>query len=823
LEGFKRWIALLATITLLLLSLMSGLISAAPNKEWKEDEGEQSSVIGEEADEEGLGDEVTAGDPCDDESNAFDESESSTEPEDPDSDLREGLFANEGPEVSGSDALLLTVDPELPLTGNGVEPELFDPWQSGDAEDECAQAGCSADYAWKLNAAAPNGVYPTGQGNTITITNSDGYYFDWSSVWPVTCVIVVRGNIAHVFYYCPDGSYDDTGLYGPLKEDGTPYEISHVTFCFNAPEEGLGSICGTKWEDLDCDGLGDITVDGVTIILLDEQGKEVERTKTSDGGKYCFKDLEPGTYTVMEDLSVDDLDEDWYPKNPLSGRYEGIVLAAGQEITGKDFVNARYGSICGIKWEDLDCDGEGDIPVEGVTVELWQKLELNDIISAAALILNGDGWTYLTETKTAADGSYCFEGLMPGLYKVREVLDEDQEKEWYFKNPESGELEVTLGCGENAEGKDFVNARYLSISGTKWDGPNDTPVEGILIELLQNGEVIETTVTDVDGKYSFSGLKPGTYTVKEALTEEQLEEWYIVSPEGGIYEDLALVCGQPIEDLDFVNARYGSISGYKYEDMNGDGVPDADDPGFEGVTINLMQGDEIVATTTTDEDGMFSFEKVIPGTYDIEELLDVGVNTKASPIISGVIVVSGKETVLDESVGQYFLNYRLGSITGFKYLDFGVIGAFDEDDDKRWDGKTNPIIIELLKVGDDKGKFASVDSEGVFFFGELEPGTYIVREVTPLPADVVSSKNNEVKVTVRSGENVVLGEKDYFLNYFETEVAPEIITPPEQPAIAPQQLPRTGWDQLPLMLAAAVLVLLGLMALALGIVRFNRS
>ncbi len=120
-----------------------------------------------------------------------------------------------------------------------VDPVLFDPWQSGNAAYECAQAGCTAAYAYKVDAPAPNGDYTTGDGNTITISNSDSYTFHWSSVWPVTCVIVVGGGQANVFYY-PGGRYSDTSLYAPLN-DNTPdeddtFQISHVTFCYNSVE-----------------------------------------------------------------------------------------------------------------------------------------------------------------------------------------------------------------------------------------------------------------------------------------------------------------------------------------------------------------------------------------------------------------------------------------------------------------------------------------------------------------------------------------------------------------------------------------------------------
>jgi hypothetical protein len=126
----------------------------------------------------------------------------------------------------------------VPFTGAmaaSVDPVLFDPWQSGNAEFECNQAGCTeADYAYKIEgwgAENKDGTYEH-EGNTITISNDDGYTFDWASEYPVTCVIVVRGNIALVYYYGVDGAYSDTDLWGPNNQ-----QISHVTFCFKEPPQ----------------------------------------------------------------------------------------------------------------------------------------------------------------------------------------------------------------------------------------------------------------------------------------------------------------------------------------------------------------------------------------------------------------------------------------------------------------------------------------------------------------------------------------------------------------------------------------------------------
>ena len=134
-----------------------------------------------------------------------------------------------------------------------VTPETVSPWQSGNAQFECSKVGTYM-YAYKIDnwdTVDENGTYtatfPYGHSNNITITNSDGTYFDWSaSPNPIGAVIVKGGNAANVFKYDPQ-AYSDTHLYAPNNASGKPAKVSHTTFCWNPQAECFAYE--TAWAD----------------------------------------------------------------------------------------------------------------------------------------------------------------------------------------------------------------------------------------------------------------------------------------------------------------------------------------------------------------------------------------------------------------------------------------------------------------------------------------------------------------------------------------------------------------------------------------------
>ncbi len=261
-----------------------------------------------------------------------------------------------------------------------------------------------------------------------------------------------------------------------------------------------------------------------------------------------------------------------------------------------------------------------------------------------------------------------------------------------------------------------------NISGTAYEDKNGNSVidsgealSGWTIRLTgPDGEV--GALTGEDGSYRFEHLKAGSYTVAETLPTG----WKAINPESGSYS-VDLLEGDAA-DKNFANKLTSySISGMKYNDLNGNGVNDGE-PGMENWKITLSgttQGNEAVQKEfTTAKDGSYRFETLLPGTYTIAEVEQSGwVRTAPHEGSYSVVLVDADVT------GKDFGNHGSWSISGANFNDLNGNGVRDGDDTAL--GNWN---IQLAKDGSIINA-TTTGQDGSYAFKNLPPGKYTVSEV----------------------------------------------------------------------------------------------
>jgi hypothetical protein len=225
---------------------------------------------------------------------------------------------------------------------------------------------------------------------------------------------------------------------------------------------------------------------------------------------------------------------------------------------------------------------------------------------------------------------------------------------------------ATTNKGDTSGPLDVPINIYFNISGYKYEDADGNPatlgvgakLDNWIIELYKLDnlvEVLQGTATTGDttkswptGYYEFANLGPGQYVVREQVQPG----WQRIYPISGKY-DIDSAIGT-YGSLDFGNFEYAKICGYKFNDLNGDGIWDpVNEPGLQGWTITLTGIDSLEGVVNdskvTDVNGRYCFENLWASDengYTIAEVPQAGwTQTYPTPIPPGnytnVIVTSG--------------------------------------------------------------------------------------------------------------------------------------------------------------------------------------
>ena len=158
-------------------------------------------------------------------------------------------------------------------------------------------------------------------------------------------------------------------------------------------------------------------------------------------------------------------------------------------------------------------------------------------------------------------------------------------------------------------------------------------------------------------------------------------------------------------DNDFGNFQLGSKSGYKWNDLDGNGTWDEGEPPIPGVTIELRSGDAAVASTTTDAEGYYEFVGLKAGSYTVAEVCKAGwiqtypttdgTEESCGDGVHSITVISGYAET-DNNFG----NFALGTKGGYKWNDLDGDGKWDVgaelgDAEAGTDGPVEPALAGL--------------------------------------------------------------------------------------------------------------------------------
>ena len=497
-------------------------------------------------------------------------------------------------------------------------------------------------------------------------------------------------------------------------------------------------------------------ISGVEIQLYGEDGQLVGTTTTDSSGHYEFGDLAPGTYTVVEVQPNGYLDGDEAVGNvggqsngvlATNDTIAGITLTSGSEGVRYDFCEHIPAELCGTVWHDANNDGVRDPnedTIANVTIQLFDE--------------NGE---LVAETITDSNGRYCFKELIPGTYKVNEIQPSDfadgKDSVGTVGGVTLGDVandmysSITLNGGDKGINYDFGEIRLGSISGMVHGDANgdctfepsegDRPLEDVLLILSDaDGNEVARTRTDANGQYSFDGLEPGTYSVREVTPDGYIDGAEVLGSQGGQvtndrFSEITITSGVAATNYDFCEHIPAELCGTVWHDQNNDGIQQSGEETIANVTIQLFDADgNIVAETVTDADGNYCFKNLIPGTYCVHEIQpdgfvdgkdSIGSNngTQENDKFCEVTLQGG-----DKAVNYDFGEIKLSQISGQVHADGNGDCVFNPADG---DEPLADVTLELLDANGQVIATTQTDSQGNYSFNDLLPGEYSIRQVQP--------------------------------------------------------------------------------------------
>src|SRR5215471_7102744 len=494
-------------------------------------------------------------------------------------------------------------------------------------------------------------------------------------------------------------------------------DVSTLDFGNQALPNAIG---GFKFEDLNANGArdpGEPPLPGVTIVLT-VAGGTTQRTAVTDvNGNFLFTDVTPGSYVLTEVVP--------YGFSQTKPATDGIpvTLASGGSSLDSVFGNFHgilTGTVSGLKFNDANGNGVQD-PGEGG-------------LAGVTITLSGGGTT--RTAVTGSDGTFSFTAVPFGTYTLSETPPVNFVQ---TAPPPPGTISVLVDFGhQSVTGSAFGNRAIPgSIAGTKFNDLNGNGVRdagepglsGVVITLRNNasGQAI-TATSDASGNFSFLGLQPGTYTLSETVPAGFNQ----TAPAAPGTFTINLAASQNATGFLFGNqaqgqgGQTGSISGTKFNDLNGNGVRDPGEPGLAGVTMQLRNSSGQVTSQTTTASGDFSFAQLPAGTYVVSEVVPPGFKQTAPPAPgTASVTLAAGQNVTGILFGNQTIGTGSGSISGIKYLDIDANGVVN--------GLDRPLQGITIVLKDSSGATLRTTSgaDGTFSFTNLPPGTYVLTEELP--------------------------------------------------------------------------------------------
>lgn len=261
-----------------------------------------------------------------------------------------------------------------------------------------------------------------------------------------------------------------------------------------------------------------------------------------------------------------------------------------------------------------------------------------------------------------------------------------------------------------------------SVSGIVW---HDENINGMIDQgedvfpqipvflFTCTGQFTDAVLTQNDGSFTFSGIPNENYKI--FVSTSGINSFYsftILDPSTDNqvastgYSDCFSLVDESLE-IHAGLAILGSVGDKVWDDLNGNGLQEINEPGIPNVEVELVNvySSSIIQTTTTTSNGIYLFNNLIPGDYFIRFIPPSGyqktiINSSDTHINSNITDANGDFTTdafnLSPTANVFDLDagfYRCAKICGIIYYDGNVSDSIDSEENG-----VNGLEVRLWKI-----------------------------------------------------------------------------------------------------------------------------
>lgn len=401
--------------------------------------------------------------------------------------------------------------------------------------------------------------------------------------------------------------------------------------------------------------------------------------------------------------------------NDLHGH---ILFDADSEVV--HIIDGSNAAIGDLVWLDSNLNGihdAGEPGIDGVTVQLRRDSD-------------GDGVYDIevgTEETTLNSGEYNFVNLLAGDYQVV-VTDTNNQLQGLILTGGTEPHPVTLATAEIYSLADFgyakeplpVIAVYKVAEPTVIHAPGANVTYHVAVKNIGQTDVILNALFDdrfgnLDGKDSCS--VPQSIVIGDIYICSFTET--ISGDPGDIHTNTVgaiakdsndhYAFGNASAEVVIIDSDSGAIGNLVWHDIDADGIFDDGEPGIGNVTLDLLQGNSVIATTTTDGGGSYGFINLSAGSYRVRV-------TDTHGVLAGSILTGGTDPHdVGLAVGQIYnladFGYAKALIKVLKHGEPSTIHA-PSGEVKYTVAVVNAGFVDVFVTELIDDKFGNLDGQG---------------------------------------------------------------------------------------------------------------